>query len=310
VDTRTIKPAFWLNSDLAALPEGYCLLAIALLNIADNCGYFAADYQILKDAAFPFRKISWSIGDALFSLVKIGYIEIYALSDGRRYGKVINFRKHQDPPSAYSKIEPLLKGAEVLAIPHFENSSESAMDAIDRAFAKLQEADLLSRHDKPIGFRNCAKGIMAAYACSVTEAVDIIYAKVRQMRNDYYKANKTPLENRYQRSLHKMMVTEFGDIARQMRTNGIPSLLMEDTVSPISGDEFIDFPLEDEHVEKFHDVYRSLNLYTLSDVHKRCVFPCRKRRVLYVWKEMVKILVLSANPYVEWEIIVGKPPAR
>ncbi len=36
---RTIKPTFWTDEDMADISEAACLLAIGLLNYADDEGY-------------------------------------------------------------------------------------------------------------------------------------------------------------------------------------------------------------------------------------------------------------------------------
>tara|TARA_R110000851_G_scaffold120395_2_gene248741 strand:- start:1087 stop:1785 length:699 start_codon:yes stop_codon:yes gene_type:complete len=92
---RTIKPDFWLDEDLASLPDATKLLAIGLLNHSDDKGYFKANEMIVRAAIFPFSEPSLSIHGMLTELSNIGYIRINTGSDGKKYGWVVNFLKHQ-----------------------------------------------------------------------------------------------------------------------------------------------------------------------------------------------------------------------
>ena len=58
---RTIKPEFWTDEDLSEVSEAACLLAIGLLNYADDEGYFNANPKLVKAAVFPIREQSGSI---------------------------------------------------------------------------------------------------------------------------------------------------------------------------------------------------------------------------------------------------------
>ncbi|SWD82810.1 primosomal protein I [Klebsiella pneumoniae] len=55
---RTIKPEFWTDEDMAEVSEPACLLAIGLLNYADDEGYFNANPKLIKAAVFPIREPS------------------------------------------------------------------------------------------------------------------------------------------------------------------------------------------------------------------------------------------------------------
>lgn len=92
---RTIKPEFWCNEGLSALPEATHLLAAALLNYADDEGYFNANPGLVKAACSPLREPSVSIQESLVSLQHIGYIDIGSGTDGRRYGRIVHFLDHQ-----------------------------------------------------------------------------------------------------------------------------------------------------------------------------------------------------------------------
>lgn len=92
---RTIKPDFWLDEDLAQLPPDTRLLAIGLLNHSDDEGYFKANEKLVRAAIFPFSESSLSVQDMLSQLSKIGYIRLSKGPDGKLYGWVVNFLKHQ-----------------------------------------------------------------------------------------------------------------------------------------------------------------------------------------------------------------------
>lgn len=105
---RTIKPEFWTNEKLCSLHECTHMFAAALLNYVDDEGYFNANPGLIKGALFPIRETSRSIPDMLHDLSKIGFLKLGETDDERKYGLVINFRKHQfiNKPSA-SKIKGL-----------------------------------------------------------------------------------------------------------------------------------------------------------------------------------------------------------
>lgn len=92
---RTIKPEFWKHEDLSELPELTHMLAAALLNHADDEGYFNANPALVKAECLPLRESSVSTHEMLQQLSKVGYIELGAGSDGKRYGRVVKFDEHQ-----------------------------------------------------------------------------------------------------------------------------------------------------------------------------------------------------------------------
>jgi hypothetical protein len=91
---RTIKPEFWQNETLAGLPAHARLLAIALLNNADDDGYFLANASLVRAACFPFEECSENVRGSLQELSRIGYIEVRDC-DGKQIGRVVKFKDHQ-----------------------------------------------------------------------------------------------------------------------------------------------------------------------------------------------------------------------
>jgi hypothetical protein len=92
---RTIKPKFWTNEDLSALPEATHLLAGGLINYADDNGYFNANPGLIKAECSPLREPSVSIPESLKLLVGIGYLRLGTGPGGKRYGQIVTFDEHQ-----------------------------------------------------------------------------------------------------------------------------------------------------------------------------------------------------------------------
>lgn len=92
---RTIKPDFWKHEALCEQPEATHMLAAALLNYADDYGYFNANPKLIEGELYPLRKPSVEIPESLRRLQAINYIELGTGPDGRRYGRVVGFGEHQ-----------------------------------------------------------------------------------------------------------------------------------------------------------------------------------------------------------------------
>lgn len=105
---RTIKPEFWTDEDLAEISEPALLLAIGLLNHADDEGYFRANPALVKAAVFPIREPSVNVHGMFTELSNIGYISLFEGSDGKKYGLINGFTRHQRVSHPYeSKIKNL-----------------------------------------------------------------------------------------------------------------------------------------------------------------------------------------------------------
>jgi len=92
---RTIKPDLWQDEDLAEVSEPALLLAIGLLNHADDEGYFKAHPGLIKAAIFPLREPSLSIHGMLSELSSAGYLRLFEGYNGKQYGHIVGFAKHQ-----------------------------------------------------------------------------------------------------------------------------------------------------------------------------------------------------------------------
>jgi hypothetical protein len=105
---RTIKPEFWLDEDLSELSCETHMLAAALLNHCDDEGYFKANPKLLHAQIFALRELDGSVTELVQSLSEIGYLTLFNGTDGKFYGHVTNFNKHQTINKATaSKIKGL-----------------------------------------------------------------------------------------------------------------------------------------------------------------------------------------------------------
>jgi hypothetical protein len=91
---RTIKPEFHAHEELSSLPAETHLFAAALVNYADDEGYFNANPVLVKAGTNPLRIDKTKIEDQLDQLEAIGYIEIRK-SGIKHYGRICNFDEHQ-----------------------------------------------------------------------------------------------------------------------------------------------------------------------------------------------------------------------
>ena len=90
---RTIKPEFWQHPVMSRLPYDTRILALGLLNLADDEGYFSADTDYIRGAVL-FREDSSNVRRMLDELSRSGWITLCGTAE-RPIGQVVNFRKHQ-----------------------------------------------------------------------------------------------------------------------------------------------------------------------------------------------------------------------
>lgn len=107
---RTIKPEFWKSESMSSVSEFARLMAIGLLNYADDFGYFYTNPLLIRSDIFPFEARLERIGQGLQELSKIEYIKFGKTSDGRNAAKIVAFVIHQriDRPKP-SKISETFK---------------------------------------------------------------------------------------------------------------------------------------------------------------------------------------------------------
>lgn len=165
---RTIKPEFWTDEDLSEVSEAACLLAIGLLNYADDEGYFNANEKLIKAAVFPIRDTSSSITVLLRELSDCGYLCFFKGSDGKRYGLVKGFAKHQViNKKTASKIKHLCElpenyGSDTVELPtgkerkgkEEEGSKDSSSDNSDELPGQAEQdktAAFLAKYPEAVG---------------------------------------------------------------------------------------------------------------------------------------------------------------
>lgn len=105
---RTVKPEWWTHPFWSKQKDEVRLLALALLNYADDEGYFYADTEIVRGQLMPHWD-SVKVHGALSELSKHGWIELCkGPGDYGPLGRVANFDKHQRinraSPSRISEI--------------------------------------------------------------------------------------------------------------------------------------------------------------------------------------------------------------
>jgi len=95
VRIRTVKPEFWSHPVMARQSDATRLLAIGLLNHADDEGYFYADAALVRSALRTFDDDSKIVLASLQELSCIGYIEIKEHPTHGLLGKIVSFLSHQ-----------------------------------------------------------------------------------------------------------------------------------------------------------------------------------------------------------------------
>lgn len=92
---RTVKPEFWSHPILGRMADSTKTMAIALLNLADDEGFFLADPILVRNFARPFDDDSSITRRSLDDLSRIGWISILDNPSHGPIGKVVNFKVHQ-----------------------------------------------------------------------------------------------------------------------------------------------------------------------------------------------------------------------
>ena len=106
---RSIKPEYWSHRIHEVISETASLLAVGLLNYADDEGRFIATPRTIECILFPSRAPKKPIEKCLQELEAAGFIKRYsALIDGREItlGVIISFRKHQVVSKPYPSRLP------------------------------------------------------------------------------------------------------------------------------------------------------------------------------------------------------------
>ena len=104
--SRNIKPAFFMNADLADMPPHARLLYIGLWCMADREGRLEDRARRIRAEVFPYE-LEVNCDELLAQLAKLGFIVRYQIDDGS-YIYIPSFLKHQTPhhKEAASEIPP------------------------------------------------------------------------------------------------------------------------------------------------------------------------------------------------------------
>lgn len=155
---RTIKPEFHAHEELSALPAETHLFAAALVNYADDEGYFNANPVLVKAGTNPLRSDRTPVEQQLGQLEAIGYLEIRK-SGLKHYGRICNFDEHQRvshkaPSKIKDRFEVLPKFA---GDPPEDLASPSALKGIEgnREFIREQGTEASTAVAVPAGKLVC-----------------------------------------------------------------------------------------------------------------------------------------------------------
>lgn len=142
---RTIKPEFWSHPVMARLPDDFQLLALSLISMADDMGYFRAEPELVRGAVMPFREDLARISEGLARLSEEGWIEVYVNPKEGKIGKIKTWSNHQkvDHPTP-SKLEPYAT-REFLANPREILAPDQGSRIKDQGSRKGGKFDPLSR---------------------------------------------------------------------------------------------------------------------------------------------------------------------
>lgn len=138
---RTIKPEFWSNDKLSALPVETHMFAAALLNHCDDEGFFNANPQLIGVQMFPVRDEYRTSTVHLQELSNQGFLELLNGVDGRVYGRVINFIEHQ----VINKPKPS-KIREKIIVPY-----EYGIDTVSVPVGKERNRERKGKEEYPSG---------------------------------------------------------------------------------------------------------------------------------------------------------------
>ena len=169
---RSIKPEFFTNEKLSALPEvTHYGMAAGLLTYADDEGYFNANPGLIRAALFPLRDPSVSIHDMLTQLSGIDFIQIIECSDGRKYGHIKEFSTHQyiNRPTE-SKIKKLIKSRRLINETHGGLTEDSLLEGKGKEQGNGKEGKgAHSRDDSPAPEEEILPGVDNAAWCAWLE---------------------------------------------------------------------------------------------------------------------------------------------
>lgn len=111
---RTVKPEFWKSETLGQVSRDARLLAIGLLNLADDEGLFVANPRLIQAELFPYDEEPPDVAALLEDLEAVGFINRHAHphEEGRFIGELPTFLIHQkvNRPTR-SRLAPLIESS-------------------------------------------------------------------------------------------------------------------------------------------------------------------------------------------------------
>lgn len=113
---RTVKPEFWHDETIGELSANARLLFLCSLNLADDEGLLSWNASFLRAQAFMFDDVTISETESCMSELINGKIVFeYRDQKNKKYGWILNFRKHQkiDRPQKPKHPVPSLQNPEV-----------------------------------------------------------------------------------------------------------------------------------------------------------------------------------------------------
>lgn len=127
---RTVKPEFWSHPIMGRLDDCSQCVAIALLNLADDDGYFFADPAAVRSFVRPFDDDSTNVRRALDTLSKAGWIQVRKHPVMGAVGRVVNFTEHQkiDRPKPSEIIQYFAENADETAIDDQSTNARRTLD--------------------------------------------------------------------------------------------------------------------------------------------------------------------------------------
>ncbi len=148
---RTIKPEFFQDEDLAQCSAHARLLAIAILQLCDANGVFRHIPMQVHAHAFPWEA-EVNTPALLRELEGIGYVKFYVV-DGREYGYVAGFAKHQR-----------LQGKEAASSGQYPTPDQAVTDGDGKKSARGSDGEYpgASRGDTGTGNREQGTGNTSA----------------------------------------------------------------------------------------------------------------------------------------------------
>jgi hypothetical protein len=150
---RTIKPSFFLNEDLSALPYEWRLLFIGLWTQADKAGRLEDRPARLKAMLFPYDDLD--VNDGLRRLDAAGLITRYD-GNGLRLIAIPKWAKHQQPhvKETESELPPpdtAEHGASTVLAPQEGKGAGTGKERISRADARVEFASFWEIYPRKVG---------------------------------------------------------------------------------------------------------------------------------------------------------------